>query len=231
MTRTALVIGGAGQIGQAVCRRLLADGWSVTAAQKHAGSLPAEIESLGARPITLDREQPGAVARAVGAGVDALIDTAAYDGTHAAQLLAIEGDVGALVVVSSASVYRDGEGRTLDEARRNGFPDFPGPIGEDQPTVAAGPKTYSTRKVALEGALLQGSRRTVTILRPCAIHGPGSRHPREWFFVRRILDGRRAVPLAWDGESRFHTTATANIAELVAVVLGQPATQVLNVGD
>jgi len=85
--------------------------------------------------------------------------------------------------------------------------------------------------VALEQALLQGARRPVTILRPCAIHGPGSRHPREWFFVKRILDGRRAVPLAWDGESGFHTTATANIAELVAVVLSQPATQVLNVGD
>jgi len=141
MTRTTLVIGGAGQIGQAVCRRLLADGWDVVAAQKHAGSLPAEIESLGARPVTLDREQPGAVARAVGAGVDALIDTVAYDESHAAQLLAIEGDVGALVVVSSASVYRDAKGRTIDEAAQHGFPALPVPIGEDQPTVAAGSKT------------------------------------------------------------------------------------------
>ncbi len=36
-------------------------------------------------------------------------------------------------------------------------------------------------------------------------------------------------PLA--AESRFHTTATVNLAELVRVVLGRPATQVLNIAD
>lgn len=71
----------------------------------------------------------------------------------------------------------------------------------------------------------------MTVLRPCAIHGPGSRHPREWFFVKRILDGRRSVPLAWNGQSRFHTSATANIAELTAVCLAIPATRVLNAAD
>ena len=62
----------------------------------------------------------------------------------------------------------------------------------------------------------------MTVLRPGAIHGVGSRHPREWWFVKRILDGRRAVPLAWDGQSRFHASATSNIAELIRVVLAAP---------
>jgi hypothetical protein len=48
--------------------------------------------------------------------------------------------VGALVVVSSASVYRDA-GRTLDEAAASGFPELPVPIPETQPTVEPGAAT------------------------------------------------------------------------------------------
>ena len=49
--------------------------------------------------------------------------------------------------------------------------------------------------------------------------------------MKRILDGRRRIPLAWRGESRFHTSATVNIAELIRVVLDAPATRVLNAAD
>jgi nucleoside-diphosphate-sugar epimerase len=226
MARTALIVGGSGQIGRAANLRLAADGWRVLSVQREPKGAPPGVETL-----IIDRDEPGALARAVAAGVDALIDTVAYDEAHARQLLEVQDDVGAFVVISSASVYRDARGRTLDEARATGFPDFPQPIGEDQPTVAPGPATYSTRKAALEQTLLDAAARPVTILRPCAIHGPGSRHPREWFFVKRILDGRRAVPLAWNGESRFQTSATANIAELIRVILDQPATRVLNAAD
>lgn len=231
MARTALIIGGSGQIGQAVAIRLLADGWNVIAAQQHPLGLPADLVAAGVRPVALDRDAPGAVARAVVGGVDALIDTVAFDETHARQLLEIQGDVGAMVVISSGSVYCDRQGRTLDEAKPGGFPDFPIPICEDQPTVSPSDANYSTRKSGLERLLLDGACTPITILRPCAIHGPGSRHPREWFFVKRILDGRRSVPLAWNGQSRFHTSATANIAELIAVCLATPATRVLNAAD
>jgi len=226
MTRTALIVGGSGQIGQAVGHVLVAAGWRVTSAQRHASEPVPGVET-----VILDRDTPGALARAIGGGMDAVIDTVAYDTGHARQLLEVQGDVGAFAVISSASVYRDAEGRTLDEARETGFPQFPEPIAEDQPTVAPGPATYSTRKVALEQILLQEATSPVTILRPCAIYGPGSRHPREWFFVKRILDGRRVVPLAWGGRSRFQTSATANIAELVRVAMEAPGTQVLNAGD
>lgn len=226
MARRALIIGGSGQIGRAVAARLAAEGWQVIAAQRRPADPPPGVESL-----RLDREEDGAVAQAVGAGVDAVIDTVAYDDRHARQLLEAQSDVGAFVVISSASVYRDAEGRTLDEAAETGFPHFPEPIGEDQPTTAPGPQTYSTRKVALEQTLLQGASRPVTILRPGAIYGPGSAHPREWFFVKRILDGRRVVPLAWNGTSRFHASATANIAELVRVALDRPGGRILNAVD
>jgi nucleoside-diphosphate-sugar epimerase len=228
--KAALIIGGSGQIGQATARSLLDHGWAVRLAQRHGARVPGDLAAR-VETVTLDREEPGAVARAVGGGADALIDTVAFDEGHARQLLAVEGDVGALVVISTGSVCCDAEGRTLDEAAETGFPRFPVPITEDQPTTSPGPATYSTRKVALEQALLQGARGAVTILRPFAIHGPGSTHPREWWFVKRILDGRRRIPLAWRGESRFHTSATVNIAELIRVVLQATATQVLNAAD
>jgi nucleoside-diphosphate-sugar epimerase len=226
MVRKALIIGGSGQIARAVASRLMDQGWRVIAGQRRPfDALP------GVETILVDREEEGSLARAVGGGVDALIDTVAYDEDHARQLLEVQGDVGSFVVISSGSVYRDAEGRTLDEAAETGFPRFPVPIDEGQPTTAPGPQTYSTRKVALEQTLLDGATRPTAILRPGAIYGPGSSHPREWFFVKRILDGRREVPLAWNGASRFHTSAAANIAELVRVVLDRPGMRVLNAVD
>ncbi|MBV8682835.1 MAG: NAD(P)H-binding protein [Caulobacteraceae bacterium] len=224
--RTALIIGGSGQIGRAAAQRLVEDGWRVVLAQRHPIAPPPGCEAL-----ELDREQPGALARAAGRGFDALIDTVAFDDVHARQLLQVQADVGALIVISSASVYRDARGRTLDEARETGFPVFPEPITEDHPTVDPGPQTYSTRKVALERVLLDGARGPLSILRPGAIHGGHSTHPREWFFVKRILDGRRRTPLSWSGQSRFHTSATANIAALISAVLAHPATRILHAAD
>jgi nucleoside-diphosphate-sugar epimerase len=177
----------------------------------------------------LDREQPGALAGALGgSSADAVIDTIAYAADHANQLLEIEPGVGSFVVISSSSVYRDPTGRTLDKARKGGFPDFPSPLKETQPTVDPGPETYSTRKIALERQLLDHARQPVTVLRPCAIHGPHSVHPREWWFVKRMLDGRSAIPLAYRGESRFHTSATVNIAALACTGLQNPGTRILN---
>lgn len=216
MARRAFIMGGTGQIGRAVAAKLLADGWQVALASRGQRAVPDELIALGAETVTLDREQPGALARTLRGGADAVIDTTAYDQHHADQLLEAQNDVGAFVVISSAGVYRDEKGRTLDEARENGFPAFPGPITEAQPTVDPGPETYSTRKIALERRLLDHTRRPTTVIRPCAIHGTHSTHSREWWFVKRMLDGRRVIPLAYRGQSRFHTTAAVNTAALIA---------------
>jgi nucleoside-diphosphate-sugar epimerase len=231
MSRHAFIIGGTGQIGRAIAAELLDRGWEVTLSSRGIRPGPAGLVARGARLVVLDREEPGALARALAGGADAVIDTAAYGKAHADQLLDIEGDIGALVVVSSSSVYRDHAGRTLDEAAEGGFPDFPEPIRETQPTVEPGPQTYSTSKVALERCLLDNADRPVIILRPCAIHGPHSTHPREWWFVKRMLDKRPVIPLTHRGQSRFHTTAVANIARLTGIALDQPQTSILNVAD
>ena len=231
MSRHAFILGGTGQIGRAVAGDLLAAGWNVTVSHRGAHAPPEKLVERGARVVVLDRDNPGDLARALGTGADALIDTTAYGLGHARQLTAVQGNVGSFVVISSASVYRDSLGRTLDEASQNGFPELPDPIPETHPTVDPGPATYSTRKIALERHLLDEAAAPVMILRPCAIHGVGSRRPREWWFVKRILDCRRAIPLAYRGTSRFHTSSTANIAALIRVAVERPGRRVLNIAD
>lgn len=231
MPRHAFILGGTGQIGRAVASNLLSAGWTVSIASRGRRTLPEDLAALGAGFVALDRERPGELARVLGDGVDALIDMTAYDAGHGRQLLNVQSSVGALVVASSSSVYRDDAGRTLDEAAQNGFPELPDPIAETQPTVVPGDATYSTRKVALEQLLLDRATISVTILRPAVIHGPGSINPREWWFVKRVLDGRPAIPLAYEGGSRFHTSSVLNIAELTRIALDNPGARILNIAD
>jgi nucleoside-diphosphate-sugar epimerase len=231
MSRHAFIVGGTGQIGQAVAGDLLEHGWRVTVSHSGNHPMPSDLIERGAKVVIFDREKPGELGRALTSGADALIDTIAFHRDHAHQLIEVQGKVGTFVVISSSSVYRDALGRTLDEARQNGFPELPVPISETQPTVDPGPTTYSTRKIALERTLFDEGTTPVTVLRPGPIHGPGSRAPREWWFVKRILDGRKVIPLAYRGMSRFHTTSVANIAALTRVVIEAPANRVLNIAD
>jgi nucleoside-diphosphate-sugar epimerase len=231
LSRRAFIIGGTGQIGRAVANDLLALGWEVFATHRGRRAFPRDLTEKGANAVVLDRDEPGALGRAIGSGLDAILDTTAYSAQHADQLLEIEQDVGSFVVISSSSVYRDGAGRTLDEAAKRGFPDFPTPLKESQPTVEPGAASYSTKKVALERRLLDGAVRPVTILRPGAVHGPYSSHPREWWFVKRMLDGRGIIPIVYGGKSRFHTTAAVNVAAMVRVALEAPGARILNIAD
>jgi nucleoside-diphosphate-sugar epimerase len=231
MPRHAFILGGTGQIGRAIAVELIEQGWRVTVAHRGIHPLPGKLSERGVEVLFLDRENPGELARAVRSGADALIDAVAFGLDHARQLIEVQDSVGTFVVISSSSVYRDALGKTLDEARQSGFPDLPVPIPETQPTVDPGPATYSTRKAAVERTLLDHATTPVTVLRPGAIHGPGSQLSREWWFVKRILDGRKVIPLAYRGTSRFHTTSVANIAALTRVAIEAPASRVLNIAD
>lgn len=224
MARRAFILGGSGQIGRAAALNLLDAGWEVTVGQRH-GDLPAELE--GRITVTvLDRDDDRALADALARPFDAVLDTVAYNAAHAGQWLALQDRIGALAVISTGSVYVDDAGRTLPEGAR-----YPVPLTETQRRVAPGDADYSANKVAMEDALLAGARVPLKILRPFAVHGPGSRAPREWWFLAQILRGAETIPLAYDGESRFHTTATANLAELARVALELPGVHVLNAAD
>ena len=227
MAKTALIIGGTGQIGVATAGRLTRDGWAVTVAHRgnHSLALPTD-----AADIRLDRSDSAALLAAA-RGNDLVLDTVAYDTTHAEQLAQLAGDVGSLVVISTGSVYLGQNGGYFDIATDDDFPTYPVPLRETDPIVDNAEQTYAPMKAAMERRLLAADDLPVSILRPGAIHGPHSPVLREWFFIKRVLDGRRRVVLARDGASRFSTSSTANIAELVELCAEQPGRRVLNAVD
>ncbi|MFH9616636.1 NAD-dependent epimerase/dehydratase family protein [Streptomyces pratensis] len=225
------MLGATGQIGRAAVRALAGDGWEVTAASGGGGRDGTWGD--GVRTVALDRDEEGALATALGDGCDVLVDMVAFGRGHAAQLTGLAGRVGSAVVISSGAVYEDGRGRSFDtQGEPDGFPEYPVPIPETQPTVAPGDTTYGTRKVALEqGLLAAGDALPVTLLRAGAIHGEHCRTPRELYFVKRLLDGRGRRVLAHDGRSRFHPVHVSNVAELIRLAALRPASRVLNAGD
>jgi nucleoside-diphosphate-sugar epimerase len=224
----AVLIGGTGMIGRAAARALATDGWEVVAVSR-SGTLPEGLAELGVESVTADREDDRQLQAALGPGADVVYDSVAMNRRHGEQLNGLEGIVGSLVVISTASVYADDEGRAFD-GEGGDLPRLPVPILETQRTAEPGDATYSTQKAELEQTLLQGPLPS-TLIRACAVHGPGAKNPRELFFVKRAVDGRRRVALAWNGESRFNTVSVANLAELIRLAAAQPRDRILNGGD
>ena len=225
----ALIIGGRGQTGLAIGRRLVAQGWEVTAT---TSASPPPVEALPeAHWAIFARSAPGDLAAAVPGEFDVVVDAVAFEPEHADQVIALGDRVGSAVVISTISVYTDGEGRSLETAHTpEAFPMWPTPIPADWPTVAPGPG-YSGGKAAVEARFRAGAPWPVTIVRPGAIHGPGSHHLREWYFIKRALDGRRRVVLPFGGDKVFQPTATVNLAELVCMAAAQPANRTFDCGD
>ena len=224
----AVLIGGTGLIGRAAARALAEDGWDVVAVSR-SGTLPEGLAELGVESVAADRADDTQLRAALGSGANVVYDSVAMNREHGEQLNGLDGLVGSLVVISTGSVYADDAGRALD-GEGGEPPVLPVPIPETQRTAEPGDATYSTQKAELEQTLLEGPL-PATLVRACAIHGPGAKNPRELFFVKRALDGRRRVALAWKGESRFHTTSVANLAELIRLAAFQPGDRVLNCGD
>lgn len=149
------------------------------------------------------------------------------------QMAGLSERIGSAVVISSITVYGDERGRgSVIQEEPDGFPPHPAPVPETQRTVPAGDRGYSTLKAALERELTAaGDAPPTALLRAGAVHGPRSRLPRELYFVKRALDKRPVRVPAYRGESRFHTSHSANTAELVPLAARRPWSRVLNAAD
>lgn len=198
---------------------------------RDASHLPPAIAD--ATFIVADRDDDTALRKALGDGVDLLVDCICYTADQAGSLLPLMADVGSTVMISSKAVYVDDHGHHTNSPVA---PHFTGPVTESQPTMAAGGGDFQTRegyganKVAAENVLLD-SGAPVTVLRPSKIHGAGALRPREWVFVKRALDRRPAVLLADRGAGVDHTTAAVNLAALIESVAAQPGRRILNSAD
>jgi nucleoside-diphosphate-sugar epimerase len=227
VARRAFLLGGTGQTGRALIPRLQRRGWEVVVGSRGEHELPRGVDH-----VQVDRAETAALEQALGNGTDVLVDFVAFEPEHAEQLLALKELIGSLVVISTASVYTDRDGRTFEEANTpEQFPRFPVPINErGQPTVEPGDANYSTKKAAVEQVLLGQDALPATLVRAGAIYGPGG-SVREWYFVKRILDERPYVILGDRGRSRFHPVSTENLAELIWLSAEHPGKRVLNAGD
>lgn len=229
----ALILGGTGPIGRAIARRLLTDGWTVDLTGRNPAHLPADIAAAGGTFIAADRDDSDQLAAALGNGADLLVDCICFTAADAARLLPLARQADSTVMISTKAVYVDSAGCHTNSAIG---PHFDGPIREGQPTMAPGdgdyetPEGYGANKVAAEQVLLD-SGQPVTALRPSKVHGAGAATPREWVFVKRVLDRRPAVFLAHRGAGVDHTSAAANIAALVEIVAQKPGRRILNSAD
>jgi nucleoside-diphosphate-sugar epimerase len=218
VAKRALILGGTGQTGRALVPRLLDRGWEVVVASR------GEREPVaGVQHTRLDRADTEALRRALGSGVDVLVDFVAFEPEHGEQLLSLRDLVGSFVVLSSAAVYFPED--DADWSR------VPLPLAERGWTVDPGAATYATKKRAIEEALLGQDTSPATLVRAGAIHGPHSSWAREWHFVKRALDGRRVVVLAQRGQIRFHPISVHNLTELIWLAAEHPGRRVLNAGD
>ncbi|GIT82135.1 reductase [Leifsonia sp. LS1] len=231
---SALILGGTGLLGRATALRLANHGWEVAVTGRDPRRMPAELAEAGVEHRASDRRDPDALAAAVGEGVDLLVDALCFTAEDARSLLPHLGGVGSTVMFSSKAVYVDGEGRHINSPER---PNFGGPVAEGQATLEPAwdgryrsREGYGRNKVAAERVLLD-SGYPATVLRASKVHGVGAALPREWHFVRRVLDGRPAVLLAHGGRGFDHPTAAVNAAALVEAVAGLPGSRILNTAD
>src|SRR5512133_3073542 len=111
MTRTGVVLGVSGQIGTAVARRMLAEGWVVRGL--HDATTPLPDDLTGVEVTVGDRNDDDILAGVLSDGADGVVDTIAYTSKHAEQLLAHADGIGALAIISSIAVYADDQGHSI----------------------------------------------------------------------------------------------------------------------
>lgn len=230
----AVILGVNGVTGAAIAREFVDAGWGVAGTGRDRARFPESLRERGVEFIHSDRHDPAELSQALAGGGDVVVECLCYTAEHARQLLGHLAGFGSAVVLSSKAVYVDDLGR---HSNSDEPPHFVAAVGEHQPVLAPdysgafdSREGYGANKVAAEQTLLD-SGWPVSVLRPSRIHGAGAAAPREWFVVKRLLDGRRRIPLARGGRTGNHPTAAANLARLVRTCADQPGRRVLNAAD
>ncbi len=216
-----LVIGGTRFIGRHLVPRLLEAGHEVYLFNRGQRSRPGELRAV--QVLVGDRHQPGQLAATLrNHEFDAAIDMVAYNAADIkTSVEALQGRTGRFLFISTRSVYKE---KTV-----------PAPIREtdqleDDPQMA-----YGYNKARAEEELMaayQSSGFPATVLRLPAVYGPHDYQVREWYLIKRFLDGRQQMLLPDFGWGVNQREYAGNVADQLAFLLTQPASigQIYNSG-
>lgn len=225
---TVLVVGGTGPTGYALVERLLARGDEVTILHTGAHEVPfsGPVEHLHADPSLLsDLEQA-----LTGRVFDAAISTS---GKLRHVVTALRGCVAKLIAVTGLPAYAGWLVAPGDAG-------YPVPLRETDPPIRAlgysRHDTLSRRVQEGERYVLEtaaGGGFDTAIVRYTMVYGPYAYVPFEWYFVRRVLDGRRSLALEADGLMVPQRGYAENLAAAILLLIEQRSAngKVFNVGD
>jgi nucleoside-diphosphate-sugar epimerase len=242
-----LVIGGTQFMGPHVVTGLLSAGHEATLLHRGDHEQPGDKGHSDGPHIHGDRRDPEVVAAAVAeSSPEVVVDMVAMLETDAANLVdAARGGVRRIVLASSIDVYR-AYGRL--HGKEPG-PVEPVPLREDSPLRE---KLYPYRseprrqpgdplawqddydKIPVEKAVLGAPEIEGVVLRLPMVHGPEDRQHRLWPYLKRMLDGRTAIPLG-ETQSRWRTSRgyVTNVADAIvlAALHDDAAGNVYNVAE
>ena len=214
-----LIIGGTRRCGPYLVEQLIDRGHSVVCfhrGQHNVAFSDRAEEILGnRRDVSRFKDQMEPVE------VDAVVDMMAGDNGDVRTIAeAFGGRISRYVCISSYEVYE-----AFEAAWNGNFSCQPVPITEDAPkrkqlALYGHERRYD--KVLMEKAALEAHDRedfAVTILRWPALYGPRDTTPREWYYVKQALDGRKRIPVANGGLSLFSRGYLENMAYSVVLAL------------
>ena len=223
MTKTALVIGGTGPTGPPIALGLEARAYTVTLLHTGNHEVP-EVEHL--RHLHADVFDEEALAQAL--SDDTFDVVVASYGRLRGVATVLKDRVGHLVSIGGNPVYRG----FFDPAVHRP-PGLPVPTSEDADLATEKDDGKSYRIGRTEEILFE-LHPEATHFRYPYVYGPRQLAPREWCFVRRILDRRPYVVLPDDGLTLISFGYVENLAHALLLAIDKPEAskgEVFNAGD
>jgi len=211
-----LIIGGTRFVGRAIVEELLHRGHDITI--YHRGQHEAEFSGPVHHVHGDRRDTPRFQADLARLAPEAVVDVIPmHAGDSQAVVEALRGRIARSVHISSGDVY----------APRQRIP-----IPEDAPLNPVGPaelrlhdQVLPYSKVAVEAVIGEAQAAgdfPATVLRLPAVYGPRDPLAREWFLVKRVLDGRPRIVLPDGGQGLFHRGYVDEVARAAALALESP---------